>query len=166
MDALNALAESAASPPVEPPPALRDRILASRARPGRFGIFADRIARLFDLPVPEAEALLKRIESPAEWQPFLVPGTTVVPFVAGPKCEGAMATIISIPAGTVFPEHTHRGDETMVVLDGGFVEPGTKREVWRGEEVTRLDGSTHQLVALPGTACIAASLNRGHVDFT
>lgn len=149
-----------------PPPELRDRIVASRQRQGRYGIFADRIARLFDLQLAEAETLMRRIEQPSEWKPFLVEGLELIPVTAGPKCEGAIATLVRIQPGATFPEHAHRGDETMIVLDGGFREPGDAgEEVWRGDEIFRDDGSEHALLALPGVPCVAAVLIFGHGDF-
>ncbi|MBX3263894.1 MAG: cupin domain-containing protein [Labilithrix sp.] len=149
-----------------PPPALRERLLASRGRPGRYGVFADRVARLFDLPLPDAEALMKRIERPSEWTPFLVEGLEMIPVVAGPACAGAIATLVRIQPGATFPDHAHRGDETMLVLDGGFREPADGgEEVWRGDEIFRGDGSEHALVALPGVPCVAAVLIFGHGDF-
>lgn len=149
-----------------PPAGLRDRVLASRQRQGRYGIFADRIARLFDLPLADAEALMTRIEEPSAWTPFLIEGLELVPVAAGPKCAGAIATLVRIQPGATFPEHAHRGDETMLVLDGGFREPADGgEEVWRGDEIFRGDGTEHTLVALPGEPCIAAVLIFGHGDF-
>ncbi|MBX3220141.1 MAG: cupin domain-containing protein [Labilithrix sp.] len=152
--------------PAAPPAALRERLLASRQRQGRYGVFADRIARLFDLPLPDAEALMKRIESPSEWTAFLVEGLEMIPVTAGPTCAGAIATLVRIQPGATFPDHAHRGDETMLVLDGGFREPADGgEEVWRGDEIFRGDGSEHALVALPGVPCVAAVLIFGHGDF-
>lgn len=149
-----------------PPAGLRDRVLASRQRQGRYGIFADRIARLFDLPLADAEALMKRIEEPSAWTQFLIDGLELIPVVAGPKCAGAIATLVRIQPGATFPEHAHRGEETMLVLDGGFREPADGgEEVWRGDEIFRDDGTEHALVALPGVPCVAAVLIFGHGDF-
>lgn len=155
------------APKAEPPsPSLRDRLLASRQRKGKFGIFADRIARMFDLPLAEAETLMQKIEQPDAWNPFLVEGVEMIPVMAGSKCEGAIATLVRIKPGSTFPHHTHRGEETMIVLDGGFREPGKDgEEVWRGDEILRGDGSDHELAALPGVPCIAAVLIFGHGDF-
>jgi len=159
--AIGLTAEAAA-----PPPGLRDRIVASRQRQGRYGIFADRISRLFDLPLAEAEGLMQRIEQPSEWKPFLVDGLEMIPVTAGPKCAGAIATLVRIQPGATFPDHAHRGDETMIVLDGGFREPGDGgEEVWRGDEIFRADGTEHALLALPGIPCVAAVLIFGHGDF-
>jgi putative transcriptional regulator len=154
--------------PKSPPSSLRDRILASKKRNTKFGIFADRIARLFDLPMAEAEELMVRIEKPEAWNPFIVEGVEMIPIVAGPKCAGAIATLVRVQPGATFPAHAHRGDETMLLLDGGFLEPeGStfREEAWRGDEVFRADDTEHALVGLPGTPCIAAVLIFGHADF-
>lgn len=158
----------ATTAPAAPPSSLRDRLLASqrRSHAGKFGVFADRIARLFDLSLADAEALLARIEKPEAWAPFLVEGLEMIPVAAGPKCTGAIATLVRIQPGASFPEHAHHGDETMFVIDGGFREPSPDgEEVWRGDEVFRADGTEHALVALPGVPCIAAVLIIGHADF-
>lgn len=164
-DPEGALAAAAVSEPADASSELRARLMASRTRPGRYGIFADRIARLFDLPVESATALLDGLTKPEAWKPFLVEGTAIIPVETGPKCAGAIATFISVPPGVEFPRHVHRGVETTLVIDGGFVEPATKNETWRGEEITRDDGTDHSLVGLPGIPCIAAVLITGHADF-
>jgi anti-sigma factor ChrR (cupin superfamily) len=155
--------------PTAAPPTARDRLLASFARKGKFGIFADRVARLFDLSIADAEALMQKLEDPTAWMPFVVEGVEMIPIQAGPKCTGAIATLVKFRPGSSFPEHLHHGDETMLVLDGGFEEKGanheTRDEVWRGDECFSADGSEHSLVALEGTPCIAAVLIHGHADF-
>jgi quercetin dioxygenase-like cupin family protein len=152
--------------PTAPSKGVRERLLASGLRQGRFGIFADRVARFFDLPIAEAEALMKRIENASEWHPFLIEGVEMIPVVGGPKSASAICTLVRLQPGATFPEHAHRGDETMLVLDGGFREPADGgEEVWRGDEIFRDDGSEHSLVALPGVPCVAAVIIFGHGDF-
>lgn len=152
--------------PAAPPAGVRERLLASRSRQGRFGLYTDRVARLFDLPMEEAEALMKRMEDPSAWAPFLVEGVEMIPVMPGPKCAGAVTTLVRIQPGATFPEHAHCGDETMLVLDGGFNEPQEGgEEVWRGDEVFRGDGTQHKLVALPGVPCVAAAVIFGYGDF-
>jgi len=162
---LDALASAAASAAAEPTGSLRDRLLASRKRAGKYGIFVDRIARLFAIAPNEAEKLLTKLESADEWKPFLVEGTEMIPVATGEGLRDAIATFVKVHPGARFPDHVHRGTETMVVLDGGFVEPASKVEAWRGEETTRDDGTEHALVGLPGVPCIAAVLIIGHADF-
>jgi hypothetical protein len=155
--------------PDAPPGGFKSRLLATVGRKGRYGVFADRIARLFDLSIDDAIALLAKLEDPAAWIPFLVPGVEMVPVAAGPRCAGAIATIARFAPGATFPEHAHRGDETMVVLDGGFRESGDGacrgEEAWRGDEIHRSDGTAHALVGLDGVPCIVAALIDGHADF-
>lgn len=163
--AWDALASTAASEEATPSPSLRDRLLASRARPGRYGIFVDRVARLFAISTEAAERLLSELEGSGPWKPFLVEGTEIIPVTPGAALEGAIATFVRVKPGARFPDHVHRGHETMLVLDGGFVEPASRLEAWRGEETAREDGSSHALVGLPGVPCVAAVVIRGHADF-
>lgn len=155
--------------PEAPPPSVRERVLASATRPGRFGLFADRVARLFDLEPAAAEALVARCEDDAAWMPFLVEGVSMMPVEAGPRCAGAIATLVRFQPGATFPEHAHRGAETMFVLDGGFCETASSgergKEAWRGDELYSEDGSGHALRALEGVPCIAAVVISGHADF-
>lgn len=162
---LDALASTAASDPAEPATSLRERLLASTTRAGRYGIFVDRVARLFAIPHEKAAHLLGALESEEAWKPFLVPGTEMIPVDPGAERTGAIATFVRVAPGVRFPDHVHRGVETMVVLDGGFVEPASKIEAWRGEETVREDGTEHALLGLPGVPCIVAVLIHGHADF-
>lgn len=148
---------------------LRERLMATAARKGRYGLFADRLARVFDLSMPDAEKLAARLEDPTAWQPFIVEGVEMIPIEAGPKCAGAIATMVRLQPGARFPHHVHHGEETMFVLDGGFVEAGeasAKEEAWRGDEVVRTDDTSHELVALPGVPCVSAVIIYGHADFS
>lgn len=160
---------AAAVEPEAPAGSLRARLLATAARKGRYGLFADKLARIFDLALADAEKLAARLEDPAEWKPFIVEGVEMIPVEAGPKCAGAIATMVRLQPGARFPHHVHHGEETMFVLDGGFVEAGeasAKEEAWRGDEVVRSDDTSHELVALPGVPCVSAVIIYGHADFS
>jgi quercetin dioxygenase-like cupin family protein len=148
-----------------PETSVRDRLLASLTRPGRFGRYADRLARMFDLPIVEAEQLAARIGDPAAYSPFLFEGIEMLEVKAGPRYEGAIAVIAKLQPGARFPDHVHRGQETMFVLAGGFREEGPQgQETWRGDELVSGDGSKHAFVALEGEPCITASLVEGFVE--
>jgi len=166
-DALLALAAEGA--PAAAPAPLRDRLLATLGRGGKYGLFADRLARLFDISTDAAAALAKSLEDDSAWKPFIVDGVQMIPVEAGPKCAGSIATMVRLQPGAKFPEHVHHGEETMFVLDGGFCEAGEKAradfEAWRGDEVVRDDGTGHGLVALPGVPCVAAVIIFGYADF-
>jgi putative transcriptional regulator len=149
--------------PSPPPAALRARLAASFVRGGRYGAYADRIARLFDIELDTAAALLAKLDSPDKWKPWL-DGVQMMPVKPGPKYAGAIAAFGRLRPGARFPHHEHVGDETTVVLDGGFRnEDGS--EVWRGEELWRPAGTEHEFVVLEGVECIAAVISIGGVTF-
>src|SRR5882672_588970 len=53
-----------------PSASLKSRLAASmvrKAQSARFGIFVDRLARLFDISIEAAEALVAKIEAGASW---------------------------------------------------------------------------------------------------
>src|SRR5687767_2082019 len=85
---------------------LRGRLLASFAlkEKGKYGIFADRVARLFDLTLENATALMAKLEDGSAWMPFLVEGVEMIPVEAGPKCAGGIATLVKFKPGSSFPE--------------------------------------------------------------
>ena len=161
-DSMAALALGAAK--LEASTALRDRLLASVARPGRFGQYVDRLARMFDLSMVDAEQLIARVDTPQAYTPFFVEGVEMLEVKTGPRFEGAIAVIAKLAPGARWPDHAHRGEETMFVLAGGFRETNGN-EVWRGDELTSGDGSEHAFVALDGEPCITASLVVGFVEF-
>ena len=161
---LYGLAAAAASTPTPPGVGQRTRLIESAGRVGRFGRFADRFARLFDLPVARAEELLRRIEDPAVFVPFLTPGVSMFPVTPGPAYAGAVGAIGLLTPGTVFPHHAHVGDEVTLVLDGGFRDQDG-REIWRGEELYKPAGSDHEFVVIGECPCVAAVLALGGVTF-
>lgn len=165
--AVVAVALDGETPSTAPPPSnVRERLLSSMARGGRYGVFADKVARIFDLEVTVAAELVKKLEDESAWMPFIVAGVEMIPVEAGPKCANAIATFVRIAPGAKFPEHAHRGTETMFVLDGGFREVAEGgAEIWRGDELYKDDGTEHELLALPGRPCVAVSLVVGHADF-
>jgi quercetin dioxygenase-like cupin family protein len=145
-------------------PALRGRLLASVGRVGRYGRFADRLARLFDLPVEKVVKLIAKLDDPKAWQPWL-DGVQMIPVVPGPAYEGAAAGFGRLRPGARFPLHDHNGDETTVVLDGGFRNLDDGTEVWRGEELWRPAGTEHEFLVLEGRDCIAAVCAQKGVKF-
>jgi quercetin dioxygenase-like cupin family protein len=164
--ALTALAAVGADPAPGPGrSALRERLMASVNRGGKFGIFADRLARMFDLDTDAAAELAKRAEDPTAWMPFFVPGIEMIPVTTGPKVANGTGTLVRIQPGTTFPEHAHRGEETMFVMEGGFRETNGPGEAWRGDELIKGDGSEHAIVALPGVPCVAAAIVTGLAEF-
>lgn len=158
-----AVALAAAGDAGEPSRALRDRVMGSLGRGGRFGIFADRLARLFDIPIENALRLLAKVEDPASWRPGPAPGIQMMPVRPGPKYDGAIAAIGRLAPGARFPRHGHIGAETTLVMAGGFRD-SSGVEIERGDELFEPPGTEHDFVVLDGEDCIAAVLALGGVD--
>ena len=159
------LALAALSPEPSPPSALRDRLTQSMTRKGRFGVFADRIARLYDLPVEKAAEVLQRLEDPDAWKAGFVPDMLVIPVRPGPSIPPGIAGFGKLTPGMTFPHHDHVGEETTIVLQGGFRDGESDLEIWRGDELWKPAGSDHEFLVLPGDPCIAAVLSIGGVSF-
>src|SRR6188768_653770 len=108
---LAALAEL--EPPAPPPSsALRARLLANVASPGRrlaplYGALAD----LFDLGDAELVSLFERAEDASAWVSLPVPGVRLLHFAAGPRVAGADSGLVRMEPGAPFPQHRHLGLE-------------------------------------------------------
>ena len=146
-DALAAVALEV--PPVAPPPELKERVLGTAARVGRFDRFAEEAARIADLGVDEMRALLARIDDAASWTKTPFDGMDVFHLDGGPKTANAIVGFIRIAPNTSFPEHGHEGDETVLVMQGACQEDNG-RISRRGEIMPMGPGSSHSLLALPG----------------
>ncbi len=135
--------------PSAPPPALRDRLLASVAADAeRHAPFAARVARVVDVAVERARELLADIADAARWE-AMAPGIELMHLVGGPATATADVGFVRVAAGRRFPRHTHLGPETVMVLAGGFRdEDGTV--VVAGETVTAAGGTDHFFTALEG----------------
>jgi putative transcriptional regulator len=143
---------------------LRARLVASLGRPGKYGIFVDRLARLFDVSIDKAREIVARVEDPSQLKPGPAEGIMWFGVKPGPKYGDALAMVGRLKPGTRFPHHAHVGEETTLVLDGGFRD-ASGEEVWRGDEMIMPAGSDHDFVVLDGIDCIAAVLARGGVSF-
>ena len=134
---------------VAPPPAARDRLLASVRTENRFAEFGAQVARLIDYTEEAADALLRKIDDAASWVVGPSPGSHLVHFDPGPRLAGALTGFVRIDAGAPFPEHEHVGYEQVLVFQGAYRDSdGTIYT--RGALVENEDGSEHSFVALPG----------------
>lgn len=160
-----AFASPAAASPADAHPlaALRARIVASARVGGRYGVFADRIARLFDLSSDDARDYLARIERPDAWGPGPMQGVAILPVTAGPRCADAIATFTRFDPGVVFPLHEHIGAEVTIVVEGGFRD-ATGVEIWRGDELYKAPTSRHDFAVVGDGICIAAAVAFGGID--
>jgi hypothetical protein len=144
----------------QPDPTQRDRLLASFGGQGRFGIFADRIARIFDWPLERAVTELGRLEQAPAWAASALPGAETIPLLAGPRYERATALFARFQPGLGFPEHVHPAGEITFVLEGAFRD-GSGVVVARGDELALGDGSRHAFEVMHEGPCIAAVIAHG-----
>lgn len=163
-DAAEALSSLAvALTPVAPSPGLRDRLMASARGPARFAPFIDRLARLVDLTGERVQALLASLASPGTWLPTPGPNVHLVHFDGGPAVAAADAGFVRVAAGTVFPDHRHVGDETVLVLQGSYSDSDGSH-VRAGEIVTRPTDSRHWFTAGPDEDLIYAVVVYGGIE--
>jgi anti-sigma factor ChrR (cupin superfamily) len=141
---------------------LRARVLASAGAEGRYGRFADRLARLFDLSLDATRTLLAEVEAGVGFQPTPWPGLEMRVVAVGPAFPAAQAAVSRLAPGAAFPRHGHADEEVTLVLEGGLVDDDGV-EVWRGEELYERSGTEHAPVALPRGTCIAATIAYGGI---
>lgn len=152
-----------ALPPVAPSPGLRDRLLASARGPGRFAPFIDRLATLVDLAAARAQELLASLSRADVWQASPGPNVHLVHFDGGPACAGADAGFVRVDAGTMFPEHRHLGDETVLVLQGHYRD-SSGSVVHAGEIIKMPEDSRHHFTAGPDEDLIYAVVVFGGIE--
>lgn len=132
--ALSLLADALS--PVEPPAALRQRLVAELQGTHRFAPLAQEIADTFEVPLPAVLAALARIDDAAAWLGAPSPGPQILPLHG--------RTVISrLKAGTRIPHHGHKAREITYVLDGTLVSDGVEHR--RASCMEMAPGTTHAL---------------------
>ncbi|MCC7536171.1 MAG: cupin domain-containing protein [Deltaproteobacteria bacterium] len=135
--------------PVAPPAALRARVLAAVAADGRFGRFVDRVAAILDVTMDRARDLLRGIDDPKSWADGGADGCDLFHLEGGPGALRAVCGFVRLRPGATFPDHEHVGLETVLVVQGAFVDSLGAR-VETGTQVEMVGGTKHSLTALPG----------------
>jgi len=132
------------------PAALRERLMASIARPElRFAPLFDRLSDLFDLSDEALRALFVRAAAPDSWSRAPVPDTWLLHLQGGPRVAGADNGLVRIAAGARFPRHAHLGRERVLVLDGSYRDEPSGHVYQPGDLHEMPEGSAHAYVALP-----------------
>ncbi|HZS38224.1 MAG TPA: cupin domain-containing protein, partial [Polyangia bacterium] len=148
--------------PVAPPPSLRARLLEST----REETLADKLARAFDLAREKAAEILAQLTKPrtAEngWRPGPMPGMELYDFKAGPRLAGADTGLVRFPPKMRFPRHKHLGQETMLVLQGGFCTDDG-RHLRPGDALVMETGTSHDML-IDDDGCVAAVSLRVGID--
>jgi quercetin dioxygenase-like cupin family protein len=164
-EAAEALALAAeALPPLPPSPSARARLVDALGGVDRFAPFLDDLTRLFELPAAAIRGLLARIDG-QEWETAVlgVPlqGAELFHFAVGPNlaATGAAGGVLRLRPEVVFPQHSHHGNETTFVLEGGYCVDG--RVHGPGSTIEMSAGSQHDYRSAPGRDLVLMVLHRG-----
>ena len=161
----------AADPPFSAELGPADRALLRRimtqveSLPLRYAPFYARLSELFDLSEHEVLALLTRARDESAWKKTLIPGVRRLVVQAGPRLKGAEVQVMRLAPGLRFPRHRHRGEETLFVLEGAYVDERDGTRVGPGERQDLAFGTEHALLVEECGPCVAAVISRG-ADFT
>lgn len=153
-------------PPAQPPPQLlRERLLATVARPRlRFAPLFGALSQLFDLDDADLAALFERAAAPTAWVPSAVPGTQLLHLTGGPRVASADNGLVRIEPGLHFPRHRHLGHERVLVLEGGYRDEPSGRLYSPGDWHEMPAGTTHAYTALSERPLLLAVSLVGGVD--
>jgi putative transcriptional regulator len=158
--------DCAASGLLVEPRAPSDAALLQLARrvagfPDRYAPFFDQLAAMFDVEESTLRQSLASAGDVKNWKPSGLPGVRLFTMTAGPRAEGAEATLVRFAPGMSFPKHRHHGEEVTLILEGGYVdERGT--EYHPGDlDARNAADAVHAFRTFPGEPCVAASVNRG-----
>ena len=114
--------------------------------------------QLSDFPEPLTDYVGFRLND-IKWQPL---GMGVKQSVLETS-EDATARLLFIPAGAQMPDHSHRGLELTLVLDGAFAD---ENDYFARGDVEIADGSTnHTPVAMDGKPCICLAVTEAPLKF-
>jgi anti-sigma factor ChrR (cupin superfamily) len=92
------------------------------------------------------------------WRPTKYPGVAVH-FYASDRRTGRALVLIRMDPGCGYPRHKHRGEERLLVVQGGYRDEHGEHRA--GAIATYDDGSEHAPVALDGagaTPCVLLAL--------
>lgn len=142
---------SALVPPAKAPPQLlRERLLATVARPRlRYAPLFKKLTELFDLDETELAALFERAATSTAWIDAPIPGTRLMHLQGGARVAAADNGLVRLAAGARFPSHRHLGLERVLVLDGGYRDEQDGRLYLAGDWHEMQAGTSHAYTALP-----------------
>lgn len=155
---------AAGVPSTPAPPALWQRIEADLGQARPFSAFVARIASALAISAEAARAMLDRIDLGSAWSVGPSESSRLYHIEPGPSMAGVVVGFVKVAPGTVFPRHTHHGEELVVVLQGGFRdEDGTI--VRAGQEARKAAGTNHEFTALPDKELLYLAVIWGTVEF-
>jgi quercetin dioxygenase-like cupin family protein len=139
-------------------------MLAVAEPPLRYAPFYGRLGNLWDLPEERVVAVLERARDEREWRRAPLPGLKLLRLTGGAGAASASCYLAHFAAGLSFPEHRHRGQESVLLLEGSYTDRGG--QVYRSGDVhTMGEGSEHGFVVSPDEPCVAAVRHHG-IEFS
>ncbi len=145
----------ASVPEIKPPAALKARLMESLGKVNRFEWAVDRFAAMLKVGVDKARQLLMAMDEPTSWKPGPVPGCEL--YYLDAPVANAIAGFVRFNAGVTFPHHIHKGEESVLVLQGSLRDSdGTVLVTGTAER--KGAGTEHAITALPGPPCIYAAV--------
>lgn len=149
-----------------PPAATQQRGAERLARavsdlPMRYAPFFGQLGSLWQVSEEDVRHELTRARHPQTWAPTWLRGVKTFEVRSS---SHARARLLCFAAGVRFPKHRHRAPESVLVLEGSYLD-STGRTVRAGDEQLMAAGSEHQLLISRERDCIAA-VSEGGIDFT
>ena len=130
----------------------------------RYAPFFARLGELWDLPAAEVQSVFERARDPAAWQRLGLRGVSAIAVAPGPRVSGADCRLVRFAAGTRFPAHRHVGAETVLVLEGSYLDVDGRRYA-PGDVQVMEAGTEHRLRIDDAGDCVAATVLHG-LEFT
>ncbi len=105
-------------------PELHKRILASVHPQSRFSGFAERLASMTHISIERAHEVIDYANRfpEAPWEASRVPGMHALHFSPGETLSAKECGVVHMEPGTVFPHHSHHGQEVAMILQGEFCD--------------------------------------------
>ncbi|MCU0865403.1 MAG: cupin domain-containing protein [Planctomycetes bacterium] len=92
---------------------------------------------------------------PIPWRPTRYPGVSIH-FYASDRRSGRALALIRMEPGCGYPEHRHRGEEHVLVLQGGYRDDSGTHLA--GQFVIHEDRSVHEPIAVDGPGAVPCVL--------
>ncbi len=131
--------------------------------PLRYAPFFSRLSELWELPETHVVTELTRAKDPRSWHVTLVRGLKTFEVKRDAAPFAGNARLLHFAPGVRLPQHGHRGQERVLVLEGSYAD-ASGFEVHAGESQTMTEHSLHELNILGDVPCVAAVSEHG-VDF-
>jgi hypothetical protein len=150
--------EADSAPASAPDPQIRRRLLEALSGSERYSLFADDVARAFEVNVESARSALRRISDESAWRPAGFPGSRVL---VSPELAANGTVIAYLPVGMSIPVHGHAERELTFVLDGELLDDAQQR-FGAGELLDMQVGTEHAIRVVGEHACLAVFRRARH----